>query len=242
MSYINEFYEDTAERFWDPEMGPIGRDIHTLPLINSNLNGRFLEYGFGSASFLFQVAKTKKFEEVIGVDISNAVIKKAEENKKRINKNYCKKLQFITPDESEEKIPQIETDSIDCIATLATIEHILNPYATLDELYRVGKKDSTLICTVPNITYVKHRVQLLLGILPVTGTSAPIEQWREAGWDGMHIHYFTKKTLSILLRDCGWEPVEWTGWGTKFPFILPLRKRFPSLLSGEITAICKKIQ
>ena len=240
MSYINDFYEDTAERFWDPELGPVGRDIHTLPLIDNNLNGSFLEYGFGSASFLFQVAKTKNFDSVIGVDISNSVIEKAENNKNKINKDYCKKLSFQTPDDSGEKIPNIDSGSIDCIATLATIEHVLNPYAVLDELHRVGSKESTLICTVPNITYIKHRAQLLFGILPITGTSAPVEDWRKAGWDGMHIHYFTKKTLAILLRDCGWEPIKWTGWGTKFSFLLPLRKKFPSIWSGEITAICKK--
>jgi len=241
MSYINEFYEDTAERFWDPELGPVGRDIHTLPLVSDSQKGNFLEYGFGSASFLFQVAKRKNFDKVTGVDISNSVIKKAEENRDRINQEYCKKLEFISPDSSGEKIPNVESESIDCIATLATIEHVLNPYTVLDELHRVGKKDSTLICTVPNITYIKHRLQLLFGILPITGTSAPIEDWRTAGWDGMHIHYFTKKALTILLNDCGWKPINWTGWGTKLPFLLPIRKKFPAVWSGEITAICKKI-
>ena len=86
MNYINEFYENSSERFWDPEKGPIGRDIHTLPLISDKLKGSFLEYGFGSASLIFQIAKIKNFEKVIGIDISNSVIKKAEENKKRINK------------------------------------------------------------------------------------------------------------------------------------------------------------
>ena len=51
MSYINEFYEDTAERFWDPELGPVGRDIHTLPLIDDNYSGNFLEYGILNTTF-----------------------------------------------------------------------------------------------------------------------------------------------------------------------------------------------
>ena len=238
MNYINEFYESTSKRFWNPSDGPIGRDVQVLPLIDGD--GTFLEYGFGSGSLLFQVAKDRKFSEVIGVDISDGVIEKAKSNKQNINQDYCKKLRFIKPDQTGEKVPNIKSNSIDCAVSVATIEHVLNPYSVLDELYRITKKGGTLICSVPNYAYIKYRFQLLFGHLPITGTNEPIEKWRTAGWDGMHIHCFTKRAFNILLNDCGWHPLSFTGWGTKFPFILPFRKKYPSLLSGELIAVCKK--
>ena len=238
MNYINEFYETSSKRFWNPSDGPIGRDVQVLPLIEGD--GTLLEYGFGSGSLLFQVAKNHKFSKVIGVDISDAVIEKAKSNIQNINKDYCQKLKFIKPDQAGEKIPDIKSNSVDCVVSVATIEHVLNPYSVLDELYRVTKTGGTLICSVPNYAYIKYRFQLLLGHLPITGTNEPIEKWRTAGWDGMHIHCFTKNAFNILLKDCGWQPLSFTGWGTKLPFILPLRKKYPSLLSGELIAVCKK--
>tara|TARA_X000000950_G_scaffold289373_1_gene412514 strand:+ start:5405 stop:6124 length:720 start_codon:yes stop_codon:yes gene_type:complete len=238
MNYLNEFYDDTSKRFWNPADGPIGRDLQVLPLVKGE--GSFLEYGFGSGSLLFQVAKDKKFNNVVGVDLSKMVIQRAKDNLKIINKEYCKKLKFIQPDLSGEKLPDIKDESFDFLVSVATIEHVLNPYTVLDELYRIAKSNSYLICSVPNYAYIKYRLQLLFGVLPITGTDKPIDQWREAGWDGMHIHCFTKKAFSILLNDCGWEVISFYGWGKKFPLIGPLRKKFPSILSGELIAYCKK--
>jgi hypothetical protein len=93
---------------------------------------------------------------------------------------------------------------------------------------------------VPNYAYVKHRLNLLVGKLPKTGTDKQVSNWRQCGWDGMHLHCFTKNAFADLLKDCGWNPVRWTGWGTRYPVIRGLRERLPSLFSGELIAVCRK--
>ncbi len=137
-----------------------------------------------------------------------------------------------------DRLPQIADRSVDLIISVATIEHVLDPYRVLDELHRIARDDATLVCSVPNYAYLKHRIRLLFGELPRTGTDEPVASWREAGWDGMHLHTFTQSAFATLLADCGWRPLEWTGWGDRFGWLRGLRQRFPGLLSGEIIACC----
>lgn len=85
---------------------------------------------------------------------------------------------------------------------------------------------------VPNIAYLRRRINLLFGKLPVT--SSP-DNWKEIGWDGGHLHYFTKKTFCRLLEECGFRIRKVIGSGLFAKF----RNFYPSLLTGDI---CVKAQ
>ena len=88
---------------------------------------------------------------------------------------------------------------------------------------------------VPNIAYLKYRIQLFFGKLPVT--SSPFN-WKEIGWDGGHLHYFTKKTLSKLLEESGFKIVKVSGSGLFAQF----RNWYPSLLTGDIIIKAQKLK
>lgn len=79
-----------------------------------------------------------------------------------------------------------------------------------------------------------------MGKQPNTGSDEPIENWRTAGGDGWHLHTYTKYSLAILLRDCGWDPLHWTGYGDRFSRLGlgVLRRKFPSFWSGTLTVVC----
>jgi SAM-dependent methyltransferase len=237
---LKDYYEDSAHRFWDPSQGMVGRDLHIYPLLDG-LKGVLLEYGCGSGSLLLELAKEDRFSQCIGVDISRNALDLVERAWTTSQPGKAAKLKLVMP--SDDQLPTIPDSSVDVLVSLATIEHVINPYVVLDELYRVGADNSMLIATVPNYAYIKHVAQLLFGIQPRTGTDDPVEQWREVGWDGMHIHTFTKSSFGTLLRDCGWEPITWRGWGNKLSSLGfgVLRKHFPGKWSGEITALCRKI-
>lgn len=79
---------------------------------------------------------------------------------------------------------------------------------------------------------MKHRFSLLFGRLPVT--SSPYN-WKEIGWDGGHLHYFTKKTFCKLLEDCGFKILTVSGAG----LFAKCRNFYPSLLTG---GVCVKAQ
>ena len=152
-----------------------------------------------------------------------------------------KKVELLQPE--NDKLNNLCTGSFDISISVATIEHVINPYIVLDELYRVTKKDGVLICSVPNYAYIKHIVSLLLGRQPKTGTNLDVKYWRNDGWDGMHLHTFTKSSFNTLLVDCGWKPIKWLGCGEKFNWtgLGYIRRNFPGRWSGELIVKCKKI-
>ena len=240
---LNEFYENDADRFWDPRKGMVGRDLTIYPLLKG-FSGAVLEYGAGSGSLLLSLAIEDRFDSLIGVDISEVALNKistAWDDIGNAHNKTLKKLTLTTP--VEDTLPMVASNSIDLILSLDTIEHVLNPYTVLDEFYRIGKPGGVFIISVPNYGYIKHVFQLLRGRQPITGGGEPVERWRNAGWDGWHLHTFTRESLNTLLLDCGWTPVLWTGYGDrgKGLGLELLRRKFPAMWSGALTVVCQKL-
>jgi SAM-dependent methyltransferase len=236
---LSDYYDRTSDRFWDASGGPVGRDLVVYPLL-AGLHGSVLEYGCGAGSLLLHLARQQRFSQAVGVDISKRAISSLTALIGNKVPHLQDKIELCQPE--SDLLPQIPDSTMDVIISVATIEHVLNPYTVLDELHRIAKPTATLICSVPNYAYMKHRLALLLGELPRTGTDEPVQNWRRAGWDGMHLHAFTKPAFSVLLTNCGWTPEAWTGWGERFGWLRIMRRRYPSLFSGEIIALCKKTQ
>lgn len=240
MDHLKKYYEDSAHRFWDAKQGMVGRDLHVYPFLEG-LSGTVLEYGCGSGSFLLALAREDRFSSCIGVDISENALAMVRKAWAELKGSEDRKLKLFTP--TNDQLHQIPDKSVDVLISLATIEHVVNPYVVLDELHRVASDNAVLICNVPNYGYIKHVFQLLFGVQPRTGTDDPVENWRKVGWDGMHLHTFTKSSLSALLKNCGWNPIRWSGWGERFKRIGfgLLRRYFPGTFSGELTVLCRKV-
>lgn len=238
---LKDYYECDADRFWDPEKGLTGRDLDVYPMLE-DARGKLIEYGCGSGSLLLGLAREERFVQCHGVDISENALRKIEGAWKKLTQNsdLGSKLKLFTP--VNDALPNIPQDTYDVVISVATVEHVINPYIVLDELHRIAKPGSLLICSVPNYAYLKHRIQLLFGVQPRTGTDEPVENWREEGWDGMHLHTFTKSSFETLLKSCGWQPKKWRGCGTRFNSIGlgVLRRNFPGLWSGELIVACNK--
>lgn len=235
-----DYYEKDSGRFWDPRNGFTGRDLDIVPLL-AETKGTLLEYGCGSGSLLLNLATEDRFSYCHGVDISNGALEKIDRAWKSMAGTKDRGKLIVSQPEND-RLPNVPHETFDAIVSVATIEHVLDPYIVLDELHRVAKKDAIFICSVPNYAYLKHRIQLLFGVQPRTGTDRPVEEWRTEGWDGMHLHTFTKSSFATLLRSCGWNPERWSGAGTRFGSLgfTHMRRRFPGLLSGELIVACTK--
>lgn len=234
-NHLKAYYERTAHRFWSADAGLVGRDAVVYPMLGA-ARGAVLEYGCGAGSLLLHLAREDRFTRVVGVDISETVLANVRRSVETCPAAVAEKVTLLQP--GNDRLPQVPDGSIDLLISVATIEHVIDPYLVLDELFRIAAGGATLICSVPNYAYLKHRIALLRGELPRTGTDEPVRNWRQAGWDGMHLHTFTQRAFATLLEDCGWRPVEWTGWGERFAWMRRLRERFPGLLSGEVIARC----
>lgn len=239
---LNAFYEKDAHRFWDPRDGLAGRDRTIYPLMQG-LEGRVLEYGAGSGSLLLALAREERFSSLTGVDISStalSAIAAAWEEISKENELEANKVRLLRP--TDDHLPEIEDESVDVLLSLDTIEHVLDPFVVLDELRRVAAPGATFIISVPNYGYIKHCLTLLLGRQPITGGDVGVEGWREAGWDGYHLHTFTYESLNALLLETGWVPTRWSGYGDKGNAIGlgHLRRWYPSLFSGALTVVCQR--
>ena len=205
-------------------------DIHRDDLALSLLDegDKILDAGCGSGSLAFNMIN--KFNQVYGVDISPSRIEEAKiiaaekfGETNNFNFSVCNMNEKI-------KFPD---NMFDAVTSIATIEHVFDPYSVLEEIHRVLTPGGILIAEVPNVAYLRQRFGLLFGKLPVT--SSPYN-WKEIGWDGGHLHYFTKKTFCRLLEDCGFKILKVTGSGLLGKF----RNFYPSLLTGNICVKAKK--
>lgn len=199
-------------------------DLHREDLALSFLEGgkKLLDVGCGSGSLMFEAKE--KFNEVYGIDISPTRIEEAKKSAvEKFGENN--KLYFSVCNLNERiDFPDGMFDAVTCTAV---IEHVFDPYFVVSEIHRVLNKDGILIVEVPNIAYLRHRIHLLFGKLPVT--SSPYN-WKEIGWDGGHLHYFTKETFCRLLEESGFKILKVTGSG----LFAKLRNFYPALFTGDI--------
>lgn len=136
----------------------------------------------------------------------------------------------------------IAADAYNCVLALDVLEHVFDVFGFVENCARVLKPGGMLLLRVPNIAYVKHRVRLALGQLPVTaswfGTRGRLTAWREKhGWDGGHLHLFTLPIIRTLLEEAGLRPVLWGDPGSRLSAI---RDLWPSMLYGNIFVVAWK--
>ncbi|RJQ17499.1 MAG: class I SAM-dependent methyltransferase [Nitrospiraceae bacterium] len=204
-------------------------DLHREDLAISLLDGgeKMLDVGCGNGSLVFKARG--KFKEVFGIDISPSRIEEAKINAVRQFRNLDG-MSFSSCNINE-KI-DFPDNMFDAATSIAVIEHVFDPYFVIGEIRRVLRPGGIFIGEVPNIAYIRQRIHLLCGKLPVT--SSPYN-WKEIGWDGGHLHYFTKKTFCRLIEESGFRILEVSGSGLLAQF----RNFYPSLLTGDI---CVKAQ
>lgn len=206
-----------------------GFDLNREDLALSLLpdGGRLLDVGCGNGSLLFKAKD--RFDEVYGADISASRIAEAE---KYALANFpgARGLHFSVRNINHKL--DFPDGLFDALTSIAVIEHVFDPYHVVREIHRVLRKGGLFVADVPNIAYIRHRVNLLFGKLPVT--SSPYN-WQDIGWDGGHLHYFTVKTFCGLLRDLGFRVLKVSGCG----LFAKCRNFYPALLTGDI---CVKAQ
>ena len=144
-------------------------------------------------------------------------------------------MNFLALVGSAEDMSQIESNSVNTIVSADTIEHIPDVYAATEEMFRVLKPGGDLIINTPNIGFIKKRFLLLLGFFP--STSEPNEGiGNDALFDGGHLHYFTYRSLRLVLERAGFVMVKKTAYG-KFGLIQNI---YPELLSSGLQWHAKK--
>lgn len=184
-----------------------------------------IDIGCGDGSLLYQYRN--RYSQLIGLEFSAERLRQAEANLAR--------LKFTPVQGSAENMIQLADNSVDRIITADVIEHIPDVYAASHEMFRVLKPGGWLVINTPNIAFIKKRVVLALGRFP--STSQPNEGLgSDVLFDGGHLHYFTYRSLRLVLERAGFEMVRPMGFG-RFGIFHSL---WPSLTSGGVQWVAKK--
>lgn len=184
-----------------------------------------MDIGCGDGSLLWQFRD--RYHHLVGLEYSAERLRQAEANLAGLN--------FTPVEGSAEDMRAVADCSIDRIVTADVIEHIPDVYAASREMFRVLKPGGLLVVNTPNIAFIKKRLVLALGRFP--STSQPNEGLgSDVLFDGGHLHYFTYRSLRLLLERAGFEMVRSMGFGRLGAF----HSLWPPLTSGGVQWIARK--
>lgn len=119
----------------------------------SQPKGELLDIGCSDGEFCSGLVKNGM--ACHGIDLSSQHIEKAR----------LRGIQAYVMDVSDDL--SYATAQFNYIFAGEIIEHLFDTDAFLSECHRVLKKDGLLVLTTPNFTYIRHRIEMLLGQYPV---------------------------------------------------------------------------
>lgn len=180
------------------------------------ITDKMLDVGCGKGDFAIKASKIIKY--VYGVDVSRFLILKAKDS---LKKNKIKNVFFTTCDVNK-GLPFAKR-YFNIVTAVASLAFFTDPYFVTSEFNRVLKHNGVLIVEVPNMAYFPRRLSLLFGGLPKVASV-------KSGWDGGHLHNFTKNAIEKLIKESGFKIIKVTGSG----IFASLRNWWPSLLCGNI--------
>lgn len=201
----------------DPIFDPLANPRHEVALKLLQGGERLLDIGCWNGYLLERIREAGLYRELYGIDIVPEAIESAR------NKGF--NAQVV--DLNSEPLP-FPDGYFDGVTMLAVLEHVFDPYSVMREVHRVMRPGAELVIDVPNVASFTNRLRILLGRLPVTST--------DPGWDGGHLHYFTKHALDRFLEGEGFTIIKRKTSGGR----AHLREWWISLLGGELIYLCKK--
>lgn len=173
----------------------------TLRKMLSEYKGkRILDLGCGNGIIACRLLE--EGFDVYGIDASQTGVSIA-------NENYPGR--FFVQDISSECLPdEISNLEFDVVISTEVIEHIYAPGSYLNMIRNcLDKNGGEVIISTPYHGYLKNLVLAITGKMDAHFTVL---------WDGGHIKFWSRKTLSSLLMDHGFEVTEFKGSG-RFPYL-----------------------
>lgn len=148
-------------------------------------NNDILDIGCGEGFFAEQIAQAGN--RVVGVDILPDVKQKT---------SLLSYIQANLEQGLETVIERLNGRKFDKVLLQDVIEHLRHPEILLKDCIKVLKSNGQLLVSVPNVANITVRLSLLLGRFAYT----------ERGiLDKTHVRFFTQRTVTRLLEECGYE-------------------------------------
>ncbi|MCP9825036.1 bifunctional 2-polyprenyl-6-hydroxyphenol methylase/3-demethylubiquinol 3-O-methyltransferase UbiG [Synechococcus sp. EJ6-Ellesmere] len=106
-------------------------------------------------------------------------------------------------------LAQLQLPVFDAVLSTEVVEHVYSPRQWAAAAYAVLKPGGVLICSTPYHGYLKNCALALSGKLDAHFTAL---------WDGGHIKFWSRRTLTALLQEAGFQVVAFRGAG-RWPWL-----------------------
>ncbi len=146
--------------------------------------------GFTCGEFL------KRGCEVTGLDLSLQGIELA-------RKTYPNGRFEVLPADGH-LLENLQTAPFDLIVSTEVVEHVYAPRSYVQGCFKALRPGGRFICTTPYHGYWKNRARSLAG---------KWDQHADPLWDGGHIKLWSRRTLTALLLEAGFESIGFQGAG-----------------------------
>lgn len=160
---------------------------------------RILDLGCGNGF----VARTVADEghEVVGVDVSEQGLKLA--------RAAYPEIPFLNCSIYDQNMSLVLRDQFDVVISLEVIEHLHHPRALFAQAARLLASRGAVLISTPYHGYLKNFALSALG------------RWDRhlgPGWDGGHVKFFSRSTLTAMAAEEGFECRSFAGVG-RVPFL-----------------------
>ena len=177
---------------------------HVLPALldfcsDLKPGSRVLDVGCGNGS-VAAVMASRGFQ-VTGLDLSESGIRFARES--------CPAARFELLAADENVLEKLGETPFDLVYSLEVIEHLYSPRRLMAGCFAATKPGGRFVCSTPYHGYWKN-----LAISLVNGWDHHTKPWFEGG----HIKFFSRKTLSALMSETGFRDLRFRGVG-RFPYL-----------------------
>jgi 2-polyprenyl-3-methyl-5-hydroxy-6-metoxy-1,4-benzoquinol methylase len=123
-----------------------------------------------------------------------------------------------------ESLP-FQSAMFDTILTLDVLEHLRRPDRAVAMLKGLLKPGGRMICSIPNVARIEHRLALLLGRFDY-GVGGALSKG--------HLRFFTRDTARQMLEEAGYRitVVHYTGFASMCPIL-------PNLTAYQFLFVCE---
>ncbi len=167
---------------------------------NLGNKGKVLDLGCGNGSLSHELSKLGF--EVYGIDRSDSGI--------QIAREAFPQVRFSLGDVEEDLSPDLfHAESFDIIVSTEVVEHLYRPRRLVQNAIRLLKPSGHFIVTTPYHGWLKNVVLAISG---------KMDNHFTAFWDGGHIKFWSRETLSRLLTEKGFTEIRFVGAG-RVPYI-----------------------
>jgi 2-polyprenyl-3-methyl-5-hydroxy-6-metoxy-1,4-benzoquinol methylase len=187
------FYKNSKNYdFWNNVMYPASEESRKkniiIPRVNKTIElchkygnemRSLLEVGAGFGSFCLEIKSTKKFKHVVAIEPTPELA------------TTCRKKKIETIESPIEDI-DFSSKKFDVVVNFEVIEHLFAPKEFLLQIKNILNDDGLLILSCPN------------GM----GFDIRILKDKSHTIDHEHLNYFNPYSMSLLLRECGYEVLD----------------------------------